>query len=69
MSYKLRIASLEEAYRQIDSQISYAEKNEPEDIKKLVDLRERKMRFLDDIRKLRRMEYEDRQRVDFDDDR
>lgn len=70
MSYKHRIATLEDACRNLQGQISHTEKTEPDNKKKLIDLRERHENFMAEIRKLRRVEWEEtRERVDFDDDR
>lgn len=69
MSYSSRIKMLEESYRLIESQINSLLDSENPDQVKLTKLRETKSNYWDQLRELRRAEYEENQRVDFDDDR
>lgn len=69
MSYENRIRTLEESYRLIDNQLFQLEKNGNPTAEALKKLQEKKTQFLDEIRNLRRLEWEDRERVDLDDDR
>lgn len=67
--YESKIRTLEESYRLIDNKLFHLEKSgkaDPEEIKKL---QETKTRYLNELRQLRRQEYDDSQRVNFDDDR
>jgi hypothetical protein len=67
MPYTSRIKTLEESYRLVDIQISNLEKSDPVDVSKLDRLKESKNNYLTQLRELRRLQYEDSQRVDFDD--
>jgi hypothetical protein len=67
MPYSSRIKTLEESHRLIDIQISNLEKSELVDKDKLSRLRESRNNYLTQLRELRRLQYEDSQRVDFDD--
>jgi len=64
-----RIKTLEESYRLVDNQLFQLEKKgkaDPEQIKKL---QETKTKYLNELRELRRRQYEESQHVDFGDDR
>lgn len=69
MIYSNRIKVLEESYRILESQIITLEKQENPDIDKLNSLRENKKNCLDQLKDLRRKQYEHYQEVNFDDDR
>jgi hypothetical protein len=64
MSYSGRIRMLEESYRLVEAQISNTT-----DTDKLAQLNDTKTKYLNQLRELRRLEYEERQIVDFSDDR
>lgn len=67
--YEAKIKMLEESYRIIDNQLFQLEKTgkaDPEQIKKL---QQTKTKYLNELRELRRLEYESSQHVDFGDDR
>lgn len=67
--YESKIRMLEESYRLIDNQLFQLErsgKGDPEEIKKL---RETRTKYLNELRQLRRQQYEESQHVDFGDDR
>jgi len=67
MSYTSKIRMLEESYRIIEAQISTLEKSENPDKDKLTKLYENKNKYLMELRELRRLQYEESQRVEFDD--
>jgi hypothetical protein len=69
MSYSGRIRMLEESYRMIEVQISNVEKSENPDQSKLAELHETKNKYLIQLRELRRLQYDESQRVDLSDDR
>jgi hypothetical protein len=65
--YENRIKTLEESYRLVEIQIANLEKADDVDTKKLSKLLEARDKYLDQLRLLRRAQYEDSQTVDFDD--
>jgi hypothetical protein len=67
MSNTSKIKMLEESYRMIETQISNLEKSDSPDKDKLSSLYETKNKYLMQLRELRRLDYEDSQRVEFDD--
>lgn len=70
MPYKHRIKTLEESYRLISIEIEKQEKAENKDVEKLSKLNETRNRYLNDLRSLRRAQWDnDHERVNFDDDR
>lgn len=69
MSYTSRIKTLEESYKLVEIQINNLENAEVVDQEKLQRLREAKSNYWNQLRDLRRAQYEDSQRVEFDDDR
>lgn len=69
MSYTSRIRTLEESYKLVEIQINNLENAEVVDQEKLQRLREAKSNYWNQLRDLRRAQYEDSQRVEFDDDR
>lgn len=69
MPYSTRIKFLEESYKSVEIQINTIEQSENPDKEKLNSLRETKNRYLNDLRELRRAQYEANQIVDFGDDR
>jgi len=69
MSYTSKIRMLEESYRMIEMQISSLEKSDNPDKDKLANLYESKNKYLTQLRELRRLDYEESQRVEFGDDR
>lgn len=69
MPYSNRIRTLEESYNLVEIQISNLEKSDDADQDKLSKLREAKNKYLNELRILRREQYEYHQQVDFGDDR
>lgn len=69
MPYSTRIKTLEESYNQVEIQISKIEKSENPDQEKLRSLIEAKTKYLNELRIMRRAQYEASQTVDFEDDR
>lgn len=69
MSYTYKIKTLEESYRVVESQIETIEKSDNIDKEKLAKLYETKNRCLMQLRELRKLQYEEDQRVDLSDDR
>lgn len=70
MSYQLRINTLEESCRQLDQQIYNLEKNGGPDSEKILQLKNKKIELMNEVRRLTRLQWEeDYERVHFDDDR
>lgn len=69
MPYTNRIKSLEESYRLVEVQLSIQEKQEPIDEEKLKKLRDARNKYLNELRDLRRAQYDYHQTVDYGDDR
>jgi hypothetical protein len=69
MTYAQRIKILEESYRVLDNKLFQLEKTGEADTEELKKLQEQKNKYLNELRELRRRQYDDSQRVDFDDDR
>ena len=67
MPYRNRIRTLEESYRVVQTQIETLEKLENSDKKKLNELYEYREKYLTQLREYRRAQYDEDQRVDFDD--
>lgn len=67
MSYTSKIKMLEESFRLIETQIFNLEKLDNPDKAKLSSLYESKNKYLLELRELRRLQYDDSQRVEFDD--
>jgi len=67
MPYRNRIRTLEESYRMVQSQIEKLEPVENADKKKLSELYEYREKYLTQLREYRRAQYDEDQRVDFDD--
>jgi DNA-directed RNA polymerase alpha subunit len=66
--YEAKIRMLEESYRLVDNQLFQLEKTgkaDPEQIKKL---QEQKNKYLNELRELRKKQYDQGQTVDFGDD-
>lgn len=70
MSYTTKIKALEDSYRQLDNQVFQMEKEDNPDKNKIENLREKKTEYLNEIRRLTRLQWEeDHERVHLDDDR
>ena len=70
MPYTNKIKTLEDSYRILDNKIFALEKNGSKDIEELKTLQEAKSKCLDELRQLRRLQWDhDHERVNFDDDR
>lgn len=69
MPFSNRIKILEESYKIIENQIVSLEKQENPDRIKLDSLRENRKNCLDQLRDLRKKQYEYHQEINFDDDR
>lgn len=70
MPYTNKIKTLEDSYRILDNKIFALEKNGSKDIEELKNLQETKSKCLDELRQLRRLQWDhDHERVNFDDDR
>lgn len=67
MPYRNRIRTLEESYRMVQDQIEILEQSEKPDKKKLSELCEYREKYLTQLREYRRAQYDEDQRVDFDD--
>lgn len=67
MPYRNRIRTLEESYRVVQTQIETLEKTENSDKKKLNELYDYREKYLTQLREYRRKQYDEDQRVDFDD--
>ena len=68
MTYNERIAVLQDQHRKLDKQVTLLEQcnGEAEDI---VYLKKKKLEIKDEISRLMKLEFEDRQRIEWDDDR
>ena len=67
--YRNRINELEKLHTSLDNQLFQLEKEGSRNLSLLESLRKKKSDCLNELRHLRRLEYDDRQRVSFDDDR
>ena len=70
MPYNSKIKTLEETHRVIENQIFQLEKAGNPDPEKLKTLQEHKAKYLNELRNLRRLQWDhDHETVNFDDDR
>lgn len=70
MPYQQRIKTLEESHRIVDNQLFQLEKSGSTDSAKIQKLREAKQKYLDELRLMRRAQWDhDHNTVDFGDDR
>lgn len=70
MPYKQRIKTLEESYRLAENQLFHLEKTGTGDLSKIPELKELKDRYLTELRKLNRAQWDhDHETVNLDDDR
>jgi hypothetical protein len=70
MPYTTRIRTLEESYRLLDDQIFQLEKTGSADTDKIKKLQDAKSKYLNELRIMRRAQWDhDHERVDLDDDR
>lgn len=70
MPYSQRIKTLEESYDLADNQLFHLEKSGSKDTEKIQSLSEAKAKYLNEIRQLRRLQWDhDHERVHYDDDR
>ena len=70
MPYQQRIKTLEESHRLVDNQLFQLEKSGSKDTDKIQKLREAKQKYLDELRLMRRAQWDhDHNTVDFGDDR
>lgn len=68
MDYKEMISKCEESVQNIEKQISTLIESSESDVVRIQSLEEKKSRFLSEIRRLRRLQWEeDHERVDLDD--
>jgi len=68
MDYKEMISKCEESVQNIEKQISTLIESSESDVLRIQSLEEKKSRFLSEIRRLRRLQWEeDHERVDLDD--
>lgn len=68
MDYKEIISKCEESVQNIEKQISTLIESSESDVLRIQSLEEKKSRFLSEIRRLRRLQWEeDHERVDLDD--
>ena len=70
MPYKQKIKTLEESYRTIDNEIFFMQKSGRLDNDKLQELYNKRNQVLDELRQLRKLQYDhDHDRFEIDDDR
>lgn len=69
MPYTNRIKMLEESLRLVETQINSLKNSNIIDESKLKSLVETRNKYISDLRDLRRSQYEERQVIDYDDDR
>lgn len=68
--YKARIRQLEESYNNLTAKISTAEKADPVDAAQLTELKNQRQTVLNDLSKLRRLQWDyDHETIHMDDDR
>lgn len=68
--YEQRIKMLEESHRLIDNQLFQLERSGSSDSDTIQKLQEQKNKYLNELRNLRRLQWDiDHERVNFDDDR
>lgn len=68
MDYKEMISKCEESVQNIEKQISTLIESSESDVVRIQSLEEKKSRFISEIRRLRRLQWEeDHERVDLDD--
>ena len=67
MPYRSRISFLEESHRALDKQTATLEKNNG-DAKIIADLKKKKLAIKDEISRLNKLQFEERSRVDWDDE-
>ena len=60
---------MEESYRLVDNQLFQLEKSNSSDSAKIQKLRETKSKYLEELRLMRRAQWDNDNRVDFGDDR
>lgn len=70
MPYTNRIKTLEESHRLVDNQLFQLEKSGSKDSAKIAELRQAKEKYLNELRHMRRAQWDnDHETVDFGDDR
>jgi hypothetical protein len=70
MPYRNRIKTLEESHRLVDNQLFQLEKSGSDDVEKIKNLKEAKEKYLNELRIMRRAQWDhDHETVDLDDDR
>jgi len=70
MPYTNRIKTLEESYRLVDNQLFQLEKSGSKDSDKIKYLRETKEKYLNELRNMRRAQWDhDHETINLDDDR
>lgn len=70
MPYTNRIKTLEESYRLVENQLFQLEKSGSTDSDKITQLRQAKEKYLNELRHMRRAQWDnDHETVDFGDDR
>lgn len=74
MPYRDRIAKLREDHKRINAQIDrlerehLAEENGGVSTETLSEMKKKRLQFLDEIRRLEKLQYEERLRIEWDDD-
>lgn len=69
MTYNERIAVLQEQHSRLDKQVSVMEQTPGHNVEDLAYLKKKKLAIKDEIRRLRRQEYEESQTITWDNDR
>ena len=68
--YKIRIKTLEESYSMVENQLFQLEKSGSTDTDKLTKLSEAKSKYLNELRMMRRAQWDhDHETIDYGDDR
>ena len=67
MSYRSKIRTLEESYRQVQNKITQENNSSNPDREKLANLLEYRSRYYQELCELRRKQYDLDQEIDFDD--
>lgn len=70
MTYDNRIKHLEQLHQELDNRIDFMENKHPHvEETKLHDMKKQRLAYRDELSRLRRLQWEESQIVDFEDDR
>lgn len=69
MTYKERIAVLQEQHARLSKQVEVMENTPGHNHEDLVQLKKKKLEIKDEISRLNRLQFEERERINWDEDR